>query len=116
MLSLPADRRIWLCTQPTDMRCSFDGLSARVRNHLGEEPTSGHWFTFINRRRTQIKVLAFEAGGYCVWSKRLEVGRFAPLSAPGSVKRSLRPTEFLALLEGVDLVIKGQRRRYKRVA
>ncbi len=116
MLSLPADRRIWLCTQPTDMRCSFDGLSARVRNHLGEEPTSGHWFTFINRRRTQIKVLAFEAGGYCVWSKRLEVGRFAPLSAPGSVKRSLRPTEFLALLEGVDLVIKGQRRRYKKVA
>ncbi len=116
MLSIPADRRIWLCTQPTDMRCSFDGLSARVRNHLGEEPTSGHWFTFINRRRTQIKVLAFEAGGYCVWSKRLEVGRFAPLSAPGSVKRGLRPTEFLALLEGVDLVIKGQRRRYKRVA
>ena len=82
------------------MRCSFDGLSARVRNHLREEPTSGHWFTFINRRRTQIKVLAFEAGRYCVWSKRLEVGRFAPLSAADSVKRGLRPTEFLALLEG----------------
>ncbi len=116
MLSLPAERRIWLCTQPTDMRCSFDGLSARVRNHLGEESTSGHWFTFINRRRTQIKVLAFEAGGYCVWSKRLEVGRFALLSAAGSVKRGLRPTEFLALLEGVDMVIKGQRKRYKKVA
>ena len=116
MLSLRADRRIWLCTQPTDMRCSFDGLSARVRNHLGEEPTSGHWFTFINRRRTQIKVLAFEAGGYCVWSKRLEAGRFAPLSAAGSVKRGLYRTEFLALLEGVDIVIKRQRKRYQKVA
>ena len=89
MLSLGPERRIWLCTQPTDMRCSFDGLSARVRNHLGEEPTSGQWFTFINRRKTQIKVLAFEPGGYCVWSKRLEVGQFATLSAAGTLKRRL---------------------------
>ena len=116
MLSIGAERRIWLCTQPTDMRCSFDGLSARVRNYLREDPTSGHWFAFINRRGTQIKVLAFEAGGYCVWSKRLEQGRFAALSAAGSVKRGLCRTEFLALLEGVDMVITRQRKRYKRVA
>jgi transposase len=31
-----------------------------VRNHLGENPTSGHWFVFINRRRTLMKLLAFE--------------------------------------------------------
>ena len=60
MLSIPPGRRIWLCVQPTDMRRSFDGLSALVRTHLGEDPTSGQWFAFINRRRTQIKVLAFE--------------------------------------------------------
>ena len=70
MLSIGSERRIWLCVQPTDMRCSFDGLSARVRNHLGEDPTSGYWFAFINRRATQIKVLAFEEGGYCVWSNQ----------------------------------------------
>ena len=115
-MSVGTERRIWLCTQPTDMRCSFDGLSARVRHHLSEDPTSGHWFAFINRRRTQIKVLAFEAGGYCIWSKRLEAGRFAPLSAAVSVKRGLCRTEFLALLEGVDLVITRQRKRYKKVA
>jgi len=116
MLSIAAQRRIWLCTEPTDMRRSFDGLSAVVRNHLGEDPTSGHWFAFINRRATQIKVLAFEEGGYCVWSKRLEQGRFAVLSAAGTVKRSLCRTEFLALLEGIDMVIKGQRKRYKKAA
>ena len=70
MLSIAPGRRIWLCVQPTDMRRSFDGLSALVRSHLGEDPTSGQWFAFINRRRTQIKVLAFEQGGYWVWSKR----------------------------------------------
>ena len=116
MLSIPAERRIWLCTQPTDMRRSFDGLSALVRNHLGENPTSGQWFTFINRRRTQIKVLAFEEGGYAIWSKRLEQGQFATLGAPGASKRALCRTEFLALLEGVELVIKRQRKRYKLVA
>ena len=52
MLNPTAGVRIWLCTQPTDMRCSFDGLSARVRRHLGEDPTSGHWFVFVNRRRS----------------------------------------------------------------
>ena len=116
MLSLLEQRRIWLCTQPTDMRRSFDGLSALVRNHLGEDPSSGYWFTFINRRRTQIKILAFEEGGYWVWSKRLEQGQFAGFSADGASKRALCHTEFLALLEGVDLVVKRHRKRYKLVA
>ena len=87
-----------------------------VRNHLGENPTSGHWFVFINRRRTQIKLLAFEGDGYCVWSKRLEQGQFAGFSADGTSKRALCHTEFLALLEEVDLVVKKPRKRYKLVA
>ena len=107
---------MWLCVQPTDMRRSFDGLSALVCTHLGEDPTSGQWFAFINRRRTQIKVLAFEEGGYWVWSKRLEEGQFAVLGGADATKRALCHTEFLALLEGVDLVIKRQRKRYKMVA
>jgi transposase len=115
MLSAAPGRRIWLCTQPTDMRCSFDGLSARVKHHLGEDPLSGHWYAFINRRRTQIKVLAFEDGGYCLWSKRLEEGKFAR-GPVGVVKRTLCHTEFMALLEGVDMVIKRQRKRYQRAA
>ena len=51
-----------------------------------------------------------------MWSKRLEQGRFAALGVAGSAKRSLSRTEFLALLEGVDLVIKRRRKRYKKVA
>jgi transposase len=116
VLSVDAGQRIWLCTQPTDMRRSFDGLSAMVRNHLNEDPTTGEWFAFINRRRTQIKLLAFDADGYAVWSKRLERGQYATLSAADTVKRRLSRTEFLALLEGVDMVIKRQRKRYKKVA
>lgn len=116
MLMVAPGRRIWLCTQPTDMRRSFDGLSALVRNNLGEDPLSGHWFAFINRRQTQIKVLTFEEGGYCLWSKRLEQGQFARLGPGELVKRTLSHTEFLALLEGVDMSIKRQRKRWRKVA
>ena len=116
MLSITPVRRIWLCVRPTDMRRSLDGLSALVRTHLGEAPSSGQWFAFINRRRTQIKVLAFEEGGYWVWSKRLEQGQFAVLGDADAIKRGLCHTEFLALLEGVDLVTKWQRKRYQMVA
>ena len=116
MLSVPPGRRVWLCVQPTDMRRSFDGLSALVRNHLEEDPSGGQWFAFINRRRTQIKILAFEEGGYWVWSKRLEQGQFAALGGGGARKRALCYTELLALLEGMDLLIQRQRKRYKMVA
>lgn len=91
-------------------------MSALVKHQLAEDPLSGHWFAFINRRQTQIKVLAFEDGGYCLWSKRLEEGQFAARGPLGLMKRALSHTEFLALLEGVDMVIKRQRKRYKKVA
>ena len=116
MLSITRERRIWLCIHPTDMRRSFDGLSTMVRSHLGDDPTNGSWFVFINRRRTQIRVLAFEDGGYCLWSKRLEQGHFAALNCVGDNKRALSCVEFMALIEGVDMVIKRRRKRYRKAA
>ena len=73
--------RVYLYGQPTDMRKSFDGLYALVRNSMQLDALSGHLFAFVNRRATQIKVLYFDYGGWCLWSKRLECGRFhAPAS------------------------------------
>ena len=112
MLSGLSAGRIWLCTQPTDMRCSFDGLSARVRRYLGEDPTSGQWFVFINRRCTMLKILGFDTGGYWIWSKRLEQGQFAL----GRGAQELNRTALLALVEGVDIKILRQRKRYRKVA
>ena len=107
MLNSAPAGHIWLCTEPTDMRCSFDGLSARVRRHLEEDPTSGHWFVFINRRRTMLKILAFDTGGYWIWSKRLERGQFATFGQSREGKRGLNRTDLLALLEGIDMQIIG---------
>ena len=105
-----AQVRVWLYTQPTDMRKSYDGLSALVKNTLHEDPASGHVFVFINRKRTQMKVLYFDRSGYCVWSKRLEQGRFQCRSG-GADKIALDWMQLKLILEGIEL---KHTRRYKR--
>ena len=103
---------LWLCTQPTDMRCSYDGLAAKVRRHLGADPLNGQGFVFVNRRRTQLKCLYFDAGGYCVWSKRLEQGRFGVNRTAQTSAVALSRTAFEGLIEGLDLIVKKRRKRW----
>jgi len=95
------------------MRRFFDGLSTQVKRMLNDNPQSGALFVFINRRRTQRKCLYYESGGYCLWAKRLEQGQFALPNRPTDVKKSLKQTEFMSLIEGLDLIIKKRRKRYK---
>ncbi len=110
MLSPQSGLRFWLYRKPTDMRKSFDGLAALVRHALGEDPLDGALYTFVNRRRTLMKVLYFEGDGYCVWSKRLERGQFqVRWEAPE--KLALDPTAWRFIVEGIDL---GSMRRLKR--
>ena len=52
MLSFPSSLRVFLCSQATDMRKSFDGLSGCVEQIVGQDPLNGHLFVFFNRRHT----------------------------------------------------------------
>jgi transposase len=110
----PEDRvRVWLYARPTDMRKQFDGLAALARNQLDEDPMSGHLFVFINRRRTYMKVLYFDRGGYCLWCKRLEQGQFNYQADRGD-KQALSWTDLKLLLDGVQVQKARQFKRYKR--
>lgn len=111
MLKLPL--RLWLCTKPADMRRSYDGLIALVKTQLALDPLSGQGFVFINRRRTQLKCVYFDQGGYCIWSKRLEQGEFATVRGDENGRYALTQTEFTALIEGLDLLIKRRRKRWR---
>jgi transposase len=114
MIGLDSQVRIWLCTEPTDMRKSFRGLSALVRNKLQHNPLSGQYFVFINRRKTQMKMLYFTATGYCLWAKRLEQGQFrVPASAAG--QKRLSPTDLQLLIDGIEVQKYRQFKRYKGV-
>ena len=86
--------RIWLCTIPTDMRKSYNGLSALVKNALQGNPLSGELFVFVNRRQNQMKVLYFDRSGYCIWSKKLEQGQFVVRGCAGwKTTAELDPTQ-----------------------
>jgi transposase len=107
-----APKNIWLYTPDTDMRKQFDGLAALVQNQMGMQAHQGDWFTFINKRRTQIKVLYFHKGGYCLWSKRLEKGTFARLPKNGG-KTCLNSAQLQCLIDGIYWQKDKQNRRFK---
>jgi transposase len=66
VLTLPPSVRVYVAAQPTDLRKSFDGLSAAVAETFGQDPLCGHLFVFRNRRGDQIRVLFWDRTGYCI--------------------------------------------------
>lgn len=112
MFSPPSGLRIWLCCRPTDMRKSFPGLSALVRQSLAEDPLDGALYLFINRRRTLLKALYFEADGYCIWSKQLERGQFQ-VRWDGALKQRLERYDWQCLIEGIDVRSVRRLKRFK---
>lgn len=111
MLSWPPSMRVFLATQPADMRRSFDGLAALVTGFLGQDPLSGHLFVFRNKRGDRVKILCWDRSGYCLWYKRLEEGvfRFPSTAGPGV---EVEAAELALLLEGIDLAGATKRKRF----
>lgn len=106
MLS-PANLRIFVCSEPADMRKSFDGLSGLCREFLGQDPSSGQVFVFFNRRRDQVKALWWDICGFAIWYKRLEAGRFHFGTHQGAISQA----ELAMILEGIEI---KDARRFKR--
>jgi len=103
--------RVWLYQQATDMRKSFKGLIALVKNQLQEDPLSGHLFVFINKRKTYMKVLYYSQGGFCIWMKKLTQGQFAFVEQ--AENKSMSWQELQWLIEGIEVEKVRYRKRYQ---
>jgi transposase len=115
MIHLPASVRVYLCLTPCDMRRSFDGLHALVRDHLQLDAFAGHLYLFANKRRDRLKILYWDRDGFAIWAKRLEAGRYAiPIGESGFARREITTEELGALLSGIDLSTATRRKRYRR--
>lgn len=101
MIPVPARTKVWLAAGVTDMRKGFNGLSALAEKILQEDPFSGHLFVFRGRRGDLLKIVWWDGQGACLFSKRLERGRFVwPAAKDGKI--NVTPAQLSMLLEGID--------------
>ena len=101
MIAPSPNVRVWLACGRTDMRRGFDGLSSQVQQQLGMIRSAAQLFVFRGRRGDLIKILCWDGQGLCLFSKRLEKGRFVwPQAKDGAV--SLTAAQLSMLLEGID--------------
>lgn len=95
--------RVWVATQPVDMRKGFDGLAEVVRSFLGGDPLSGHMFVFRNRSAQRVKVLWYDRDGLAIYYKRLERGTFR-FPAGDEKAVAIDSGQLLRLLSGLTIV------------
>jgi transposase len=101
MIPVPSNTRVWLAAGVTDMRRGFNTLAAQVQTTLSEDPFGGHLFVFRGRRGDLIKIIWWDQQGACLFSKRLERGRFVWPSAKNG-KVSMSAAQLAMLLEAID--------------
>jgi transposase len=114
MLNFSHQTRVFLFTEPVDMRKSFRGLCQLTESVLKEDPASGHWFAFINRRQDRLKLLGWDGQGFWIWYKRLESGGFQkPAADRDQVQTEIDITQLSLIINGIDLGSAKRRRRYE---
>ena len=92
-----------MATEPVDMRRGHDGLAAIVRNDWELDLYAGHLFVFIGRRLDRCKILFWDRGGFVLYYKRLERGRFRmPHAADDAATVTLDATQLGMMLDGID--------------
>ena len=76
MTLLPSGVKIHVALGVTDMRKGLDGLAMLVQGTLKQDPFSGHLFACRGRKADTIKLLYWDGTGLCLFTKRLQRGRF----------------------------------------
>lgn len=103
MLGLPPSVKIYMAKDPIDMRKGFDGLCAIVRSEWLQDVFAGNLFVFLSKRRDRIKILYWDRGGFVLYCKRLERGRFkAPRLIHNDSAFEIDAVELAMLLDGID--------------
>lgn len=114
MLNFSHQTRVFLFLEPVDMRRSFRGLCLLTESVLKQDPASGHWFAFINRRGDRLKLLGWDGQGFWIWYKRLESGLFEkPTTESNRMQVEIDVTQLSLIINGIDLRSAKRRRRYQ---
>ena len=112
-MPLIGQTRLYLYTEPADMRKAFDGLSGLISANLGRDPLDGSMYVFLNKRRNRMKCLVWDHDGFWLFYKRLERGTFqTPVHTSGQAGIDLSYEQWMLILQGIDLGSIRRRPRY----
>ena len=111
MFNLNENNRIVMSQHPSDMRIGVNGMCGQVRK-VGLDPSNGDVYIFVGRSRQLMKILHWERGGYVMYYKRLEQGRFHPriFLREGIGFRTMRWDELVLLMEGISPKVARRKR------
>jgi transposase len=101
----PSSTRIFICTEDTDMRKSFNSLCGVIRRSMNLDPLSGFIFVFKNKRADRIKIVYWDRDGWAMWYKLLCKGtfRFPDLQNFSSAGVEIDASTLRLILDGIDL-------------
>lgn len=74
--SIKATAQVYVYVKPTNMCCSFLGLS-ELAEKMSRDAADGSLFLFMNKKRNYIKILFWSNGGWCIFAKKLPRGMFS---------------------------------------
>lgn len=113
MFNLNENNRIIMAQHPTDMRIYVNCLCGQIRL-MGLQQNNEDVYIFVGRSHKVMNILHWEYGGYVVYYKRLEEGRFHPriFLRQGMGFRSMPWSELVLLMEGVSPK-EARRHRYQ---
>lgn len=112
MFSLNESNHFLVCVCGVDLRKGLNGLCGII-SYQSLIPTSGDVYVFFNKKRTTMKLLHWERGGFVIYYKRLERGRVSHkiFQREEVGFQSYRWDELVLLLEGISPKTK-RRKRY----
>lgn len=104
MLHLNASTSYFWYNGAADMRKGFDALCGIVQQHMNANVLQGGVYIFVNRKRNQIKLLAWEGDGLAIYYKRLEKGVYELPSMPaGNNAANIDSIQLQLILQGIVL-------------
>ena len=115
MIGLGNHTRIFLCTQDTDMRRSFNSLRGIIQRTMHLDPLSGFLFVFKNKHGDRIKVVYWDITGFAMWYKVLQKGtfKFPDLQNLSSAGIEIDSSTLQLILDGIDLSSIRRQHRFR---
>lgn len=102
MISVSPKHRVFLAINCIDFRKGLNSISLLCQHQLQQDPMSGHYFIFRNKRKTDVKMLYYDSQGFCLFQKRLSTGRFKHWPKADGQLVTLTPAQLQVLLDNGD--------------